>query len=228
MNGTRAEALAVNNLGDIAGSDHNPFPAGVSWQFDTPGNEIDLGLFNPSDIDESGVMAGYEGSYRGAGTGFPAIAWFGAGNNLQVRKIGFLLRGNATAISQDGAWVAGWVDVAGKEEAFVWTDATGIILLGNLGGESSMTLGVNNAGQVIGWSDTADSRRPARHSSGRTIRCSIWTRWPTQAARFNCWRPTQSIMQATLSVSWKRRLREAVKSTRMCRFRTCREAKEPD
>jgi probable HAF family extracellular repeat protein len=159
--GTSGEALAINNLGDIAGSDHNRSPAGVFWQLAAPSVEVELGRFDPSDIDESGVMAGFEGSIRSAGSGVPAIAWFDGANNLQIQQLEFLSPGgNATAISQDGTWVAGWLNVGGKEEAFVWTDVTGIVRLGNLGGESSMALGVNNAGQVVGWSDTGDSRNP--------------------------------------------------------------------
>ncbi len=41
-----------------------------------------------------------------------------------------------------------------RRRAFLWTPATGFVDLGHLGGEESMALGVNNAGQVVGWSRT--------------------------------------------------------------------------
>lgn len=159
MQGTQAEAVAINNSGEIPGSDHNPFPAGAYWNSAAPEVEIELGLFHPSDIDESGVMAGYEGTTIGSSRGAPAIAWFDVGGDLEVQPLQFLGPfGNATSISQNGEFVAGYLDVAGTKEAFVWTDDTGLVTLGTLGGESSVALGVNDSGQVVGWSDTGGGK----------------------------------------------------------------------
>ena len=62
----------------------------------------------------------------------------------------------ATAVNADG-WVVGQSDVTQGSDAFLWTPDHGMADLGRLGGGfSSGALDVNDRGQVVGWSGTAD------------------------------------------------------------------------
>jgi probable HAF family extracellular repeat protein len=149
-----AKAYALNNLGEIVGQDNG----GALWRLDatgTPGNPISLGSFYPSDINDQGVMVGEQG-------GQAAIAWFSDNGGLQVQPLGPQVSDSseATAVSENGAWVAGYfADYVVDRwycEAFVWTAETGMVGLGTLSRKlsSSVANGVNNDGQVVGWSDT--------------------------------------------------------------------------
>jgi probable HAF family extracellular repeat protein len=157
---SRAKAHALNNLGEIVGKDGGD---GALWRLDaagTPGAPISLGSFFPSDINDQGLMVGRW--YERPG-GQAAIAWFDDAGNLHVEWLGLQTTwgSEATAISDNGAWVAGYfeeyVDDAWYFEAFVWTAETGMVGLGTLERRdlgSSVATGVNNRGQVVGLSST--------------------------------------------------------------------------
>ena len=163
MAGHEAFPRAVNNPGEIAG--HAQFAdghyGGALWRLDgsgTPGNPIDLGDFQPNDINDAGVMAGVKKD-------LPAIAWFDASDTLQVMPLDDtgMLQGEARAISRIGTRVTGRVyDPANMNyQAFLWAPETGMIALGTLGGTYSDGLGVNDAGQVVGVSETAGGAQKA-------------------------------------------------------------------
>jgi probable HAF family extracellular repeat protein len=46
---------------------------------------------------------------------------------------------------------------AQKQHAFIWSSATGMQDIGTLGGDSSYATGINDRGQVVGWSYLADN-----------------------------------------------------------------------
>jgi probable HAF family extracellular repeat protein len=158
--GTNSYGWAVNNLGQIVGS-VGFYDQGFSamWELDEnymPVGPLDLGTtFSPFDISDTGVMAGQDEN------GVAAIAWFDAFGVLQVQSLGTLPGyswSRAVAISTDGTWVAGDCN---SHEAFRWSAATGMIGLGTLGGSCSSAAGVNNAGNVVGWSDASGGQQTA-------------------------------------------------------------------
>jgi len=162
MGGVEAAGHAINNLNEIVGS--IVFDDGVTrqsfgalWVLDPdgiPGDPISLGGFLPYDVNDLGDMAG-------EWLGQPAIASIDAGGNLHVDQLGPLpghTSGQANAISSDGTWVAGESRGADDTEAFLWSAGTGMVGLGRFGGVTSIANAVNNAGQVVGWTDTGGGK----------------------------------------------------------------------
>lgn len=176
FNGNDVTPWGINNFNEIAGGPHRNntpgYSGGANWQLDAlgevPVNPIDLGGFLPTDISDfdsqgiadSGVMAGWNQNTK------PSIAYFVDGV-LVVEPLDpsrGAPGGIANAISPNGQWVAGYLGSSGggSREAFVWSAATGMIGLGTLGGTISESLGVNDSGQVVGFSHTSDGRNPVQ------------------------------------------------------------------
>jgi probable HAF family extracellular repeat protein len=165
VGGVDAVARAINNLDQIVGwivfdDGITRESVGALWtlnQDGVPGNPITLGdLFLPKDISDTGLMAGYlenQGDPSEA-----AIAWF-QGGVLNTQGLGVLpdhpdhVTSFANAISANGEWVVGTSSGPTDNEAFLWSEATGMIGLGQLDGVSTQAHGVNNAGQVVGTSN---------------------------------------------------------------------------
>jgi probable HAF family extracellular repeat protein len=63
----------------------------------------------------------------------------------------------ASDINNAGSIAGSFEDPGGAEHAFVWSSANGLQLLGNLGGDLSTALAINDAGQIVGQSATANS-----------------------------------------------------------------------
>jgi probable HAF family extracellular repeat protein len=63
----------------------------------------------------------------------------------------------------DSDTVVGGSSTSGETvfHAFVWTQATGMVDLGTLGGSQSFANSVNGASQIVGWADTASGRQHA-------------------------------------------------------------------
>ena len=158
-----SKAVAVNDAGQIVGGRYNNY--GLFWELDetlSPGLVTKDYGFLPHDIAETGRMVGQDGF-----AGPVAIAEFVAGS-LQVQYLEnpdipfpeFYLYGTATAISPNGNWVVGSAATQGTTHAFRWSQDTGVQFLGTLGGDESEALGVNDSGQVVGWSETGDAKKP--------------------------------------------------------------------
>src|SRR5205814_3456910 len=93
-----------------------------------------------------------------------AVAWAQAGGMVDVGTLGGCRSGVAPfghAINASGQ-VVGTSSTAGDQtnHAFSWTEAGGMVDLGTLGGYSAASA-VNDNGQVVGESATADSPQHA-------------------------------------------------------------------
>src|ERR1700733_11184124 len=72
----------------------------------------------------------------------------------------------ASGINDTGLVDGSFEDPGGAEHAFVWSSATGLELLGNLGGDLSTAFAINDAGQIVGQSATANAVQAFMWSSG--------------------------------------------------------------
>jgi probable HAF family extracellular repeat protein len=72
----------------------------------------------------------------------------------------------ASGINDTGLVAGSFEDPDGAEHAFVWSSATGLELLGNLGGNLSTALAINDDGQIVGQSATANALQAFMWSSG--------------------------------------------------------------
>ena len=152
---------AVNNFGHVVS--HHVFGTGAMWTIAADGTvsgPINLGTFCPLAINDWGEMAGLQDSTA-------AIAKFVNGV-LQVSKLPGLSPGNlgvATAINNWGHVVGystnGSLD-SGTYSPFLWTPGIGpndgLKALGSLGGVHGKALGINDVGQIVGWSYTYSPR----------------------------------------------------------------------
>ena len=151
---------SVNNLGHVVSQQQQGgYPElgkGAMWIIAADGTisgPIDLGNFRPLDINDWDEMAGLQDSVA-------AVAWFDAGA-LQVSKLPGLSPGNlgvATAINNWGDVVGYSTDLridTGTYRPFLWTADQGPRALGSLGGIHGKALGINDSGQIVGWSYTS-------------------------------------------------------------------------
>jgi probable HAF family extracellular repeat protein len=168
-----SEAFAINDLDQVVGwaeRDDVALPGGsvrrISHAFLwSPGSRLlDLGSLKPGPlvlggnstataINRAGEVVGWSDVANG-GT-HPFIWRAGSMRDLApLSGTGALEAGRAVAINDSGQVVG----VSGKH-AFMWDGA--LHDLGTLGGTESAATGINAAGQVVGWSDTAKSPRHA-------------------------------------------------------------------
>ena len=170
-------AHAVNNLGQAVGgaavttSDTWPYWAHPflwlpGYAYDSPPGLHDLGVLGDGwwghayDINDVGQVVGWSNIES---LPFPHHAWVwqnGVMTELQVPGSGSIWSA-AEAINNHGH-IAGWADIpgGGDDTACVWVNGDWIDL-GRLGGNRSRAMDVNDADQVVGWSETPDGERHA-------------------------------------------------------------------
>lgn len=155
-------AVAINNLGQIAGSGSymSGTGSGIVWN----GLMGTTYLGNGSvavDINDAGLVA----VNVPGGNGSNAAVW----NGTSTTVLGTLSGGYsvAEAINNLGQ-VAGWSLTEGEYHATMWV-GTMAIDLGTLGGHSSSALGINNAGHIVGTSTIAGGQSHAFLWDGTTL-----------------------------------------------------------
>jgi len=132
----------------------------ILWNTGTS-TPVTLALDYVSAINNSGMAVGALGNQAAeVSASAPGVARSLGGIPLNS------LSSFASGINNVGSIAGSFEDPGGAEHAFVWLPATGVQLLGNLGGDLSTALAINDAGQVVGQSATANSVQAFMWSSG--------------------------------------------------------------
>jgi probable HAF family extracellular repeat protein len=174
--------VGINSVGQIVGRRLNGGGPAI-WQLQSDGSfgvPKSLGTFEPSDINDFGVMAGHYTVSPGGPTPM-AVAWF-VGEELQVRLNTVSLRASSQSgigprlnnCAIDDAKLAvvstSWVNDQGEYSkpdsvrGMVWRPndiGNEFTVLGTLGSGTSNATDVNSAGDVVGYSDT---KRNGQHA----------------------------------------------------------------
>ena len=160
--GAALAAHAVNNLGQVAGTNHwSPTRGGLSGCFWDEGSVTELGLNTAAyGINDSGQVVGC--LINGTSTAF---LWDPVGGMRDLGYIPSVGTGwtEARAIN-NLAQVVGFDGVPGEiagfgGEAFLWQDGVGMRGLGSMiAGGMSRANGINNASQVVGVAQTQHGR----------------------------------------------------------------------
>ena len=82
-----------------------------------------------------------------------AFLWTRTGGVQDLEFLAGTSSGTASGINSSGELAGYDVMPDGVQEAFVWTSSGGIQGLGTLGGPSSAATGINDSGQVVGYSE---------------------------------------------------------------------------
>jgi probable HAF family extracellular repeat protein len=126
--------------------------AGTVLWYTSTSAPVTLALDYVSAIDNSGMAVGSVGNQAGeVSASSPGIALSLSG--VPLNSVSSL----ASDINNLGEIAGSFEDPGGYEHAFVWSSATGLRLLGNLGGNLSTAFAINDDGQVVGQSATANS-----------------------------------------------------------------------
>jgi probable HAF family extracellular repeat protein len=156
LGGTGGNSYGVNNSGQVTGVAVTSAGQGHAFLW-TPGQGmIDLGTLEGSTtsrgsaVNASGQVTGFSGSH--------AFRWTPESGMLDLGTLGG--SSNGTGINGSG-YVSGYSYTATNnfpttKRAILWTEATGMMNLGTLGGTHSEGYGINDASQVVGWSETSD------------------------------------------------------------------------
>jgi probable HAF family extracellular repeat protein len=161
LGGAESRAFGINHVGRVAGESdtsaspepENPF----SW---TNGSMTDIGNFGSGGgaahaVNDVGYAVGSADTVTSHQRAFIWSDIFGK------RELGTFLGGNfAIALDINTAnQVVGQADIGNagniQDRAFVWENSTGMQQIATLGGASNAGLGINNVGQIVGYSDTA-------------------------------------------------------------------------
>ena len=152
LGGNESEALAVNGRGQVAGHSRGATaPAKHGFVIAEPGTMIDLGTLGGAtsiahDLNETGDAVGLAETRSGQPRAFLWTATDG------MRDLGTLGAASMALGINNRSEVVG-----GSGHAFLWTARGGMVDLGTLGGRTSCADAINDAGCVVGASQTGAS-----------------------------------------------------------------------
>lgn len=155
LGGNESEALALNQLGQVAG--HSRLGGQVAkhaFFISEPGKMLDLGTLGGAtsiahDVNDQGEVVGLAETSGGQAHAF---VWTARGG---MRDLGTL---GATVSMALGINNRSEI-VGGSSRAFVWTERGGMVDLGTLGGRTSCANDVNDDGCIVGVSQTGETDR---------------------------------------------------------------------
>jgi probable HAF family extracellular repeat protein len=169
-NGT-SEALAVNAGGTIAGSSSRPadpfstIAVIADAQGMTPLAEpLAGGLSRAVDINDVGQIAGWD-RIPGPTDRRAAVVW-NAGAPTVLNPLAQHLSARAFSVNEQGVVVGQSTPdgTGGNGARAVRWDGVTAVSLGTLGGHQSLAQGINDLGQIVGWSQLA----------GGSVRATLW------------------------------------------------------
>ncbi|MFQ6047968.1 MAG: PEP-CTERM sorting domain-containing protein, partial [Phycisphaerae bacterium] len=157
LSGQDSMALAINDVGDVAGGSTLSGGAGRAFLWSPPGPMQDIGALDPADdsigwgINDLREVVGVSVSYDGVPQP-RAFLWSQGGGMQQLPTLG---GDQAWAVDiNNGSEIAGAAQTAGGEiHAVVW-DGGGVQDLSTLGGPIAQANAINDNGQVVGDSLT--------------------------------------------------------------------------
>ena len=167
LGGLYGDAHDINDAGHVVGE--SSVESGDRAFLWTPsGGMVDLGTLGglrsvAVGINNAGQVVGFADL---ASSSQRAFLWTAAGGMIDLGILGELFPGfgfsGASDINELGH-VVGVTSVGGgfEQHAFLWTPSGGMIDLGTLGGPNSSARAINDAGQVVGRSDTATGEEHA-------------------------------------------------------------------
>ena len=160
LGGDYSQAQDINNLGQVVGSTKVADGSYTTFRWSESGGMIDLGTFGgrygncARGINGSGQVVGESTKADGKSHAFIY-------DDNGMRDINDLLPGGSGWILtkaydiNDAGQVVGEGIISGATHAFLWSESEGVTDLGTLSGYSDSTArGINNSGQVVGWSGT--------------------------------------------------------------------------
>src|SRR5438309_1553960 len=168
LGGNESEALAVNGRGQVAGHSRSGGAGAApkhAFVIAEPGTMIDLGSLGGAtsvahDLNDRGEVVGLAETKTGAARAF---VWTGTDG---MRDLGTLGAASMALGINDRTEVVG-----GSGHAFLWTAHGGMVDLGTLGGRTSCANAINEAGCIVGASQTGDADArglPVTHAFLRT------------------------------------------------------------
>ena len=166
LGGNESEALAVNRHSQVAGHSRGAgAPAKHAFVIAEPGTMLDLGTLGGAtsiahDLNEHGDVVGLAETTAGEPRAFLWTATDG------MRDLGALGAASMALGVNDRTEVVG-----GSGHAFLWTAHAGRVDLGTLGGRTSCANAINDAGVIVGASQTGETDArglPVTHAFLRT------------------------------------------------------------
>ena len=168
LGGNESEALAVNRRAQVAGHSRSggaEVQAKHAFLIAEPGTMIDLGTLGGAtsiahDLNDRGEAVGLAETTTGEPRAFVWTATDG------MRDLGTLGAASMALGINDRTQVVG-----GSGHAFLWTARDGMVDLGTLGGRTSCANAINEAGCIVGASQTGDTDArglPVTHAFLRT------------------------------------------------------------
>ena len=196
LGGRYSTAYAVNDTGQVVGTSSTSKATGSrthAFSWTQAGGMIDLGTLGgtfsyANAVNDAGQVAGYSTTVLGYEHPF---LWTKVGGMTDLGMLpGFAVGDCSARDLNDAGQVVGtcYAYESGQERAFSWTQAGGMVNLGTLGGGYTYSTAVNNAGQVVGASDTARAETHAfswTKATGMTDLGTIGGGWYSSARAVN-------------------------------------------